>query len=103
MEFFSRKQVKQHNTKEDCWIIIGNEVYDITEFMKTHPGKNAPMVVAGQDATLMFKKIHPVRVHKSINSPTFCDLYMVGYIEEESILRKITTFLYELTSSNNGK
>ena len=28
----------QHNTKEDCWIIIDNNVYDITKYIDSHPG-----------------------------------------------------------------
>ena len=34
---YSREEVKQHNTPEDCWIIIREHVYDVTKFVKEHP------------------------------------------------------------------
>lgn len=30
--------VLQHNTRSDCWIIVNEEVWDMTEFALQHPG-----------------------------------------------------------------
>ena len=49
------EEVVQHNTFEDCWIIIDNAVYDISEWKDRHPG--GPFVArmyAGKDATAEF-------------------------------------------------
>lgn len=35
---FSRLQVSGHNTAEDCWIVIDNGVYDVTQWLDKHPG-----------------------------------------------------------------
>jgi cytochrome b involved in lipid metabolism len=35
---FSLAEVSSHNTTADLWIIINDEVYDVTGFQKTHPG-----------------------------------------------------------------
>lgn len=35
---FSIKQVSRHSTINDLWIVIGDEVFDCTEFAATHPG-----------------------------------------------------------------
>ena len=35
---YSREEVRQHNTVDDCWIIIREQVYDVTELVKSHPG-----------------------------------------------------------------
>ena len=35
---FSLKQVSTHNQPSDFWLIINNNVYDITTFIKKHPG-----------------------------------------------------------------
>ncbi|KAG8959535.1 Cytochrome b2, mitochondrial precursor [Tulasnella sp. 419] len=56
----SYEEVGKHNTQDDVWVIINGEVYDITEFLKIHPGGVAPiMKLAGKDATKVFAPIHP--------------------------------------------
>ena len=30
-------EVSKHNTNEDCWIVIENNVYDVTKFLDSHP------------------------------------------------------------------
>lgn len=29
---------KSHNKEEDCWLVVGGKVYDVTEFLDEHPG-----------------------------------------------------------------
>jgi cytochrome b involved in lipid metabolism len=55
---FSVAEVALHNNKADCWIIIGDSVYDITNFFETHPGGEAPVRFCGRDATAVFSRIH---------------------------------------------
>mmetsp|Transcript_32054 Transcript_32054/g.73506 ORF Transcript_32054/g.73506 Transcript_32054/m.73506 type:complete len:229 (+) Transcript_32054:3-689(+) len=51
--------VAEHSSKDDCWIIIRNEVYDITKFMQFHPGgQSILLTVAGTDATEAFNNNH---------------------------------------------
>ena len=35
---FSREDVFQHRTREDCWIILYGEVYNVTAWLSKHPG-----------------------------------------------------------------
>jgi cytochrome b involved in lipid metabolism len=37
-KMFTVSQVESHSTAQDCWIIIDNKVYDITNFLSEHPG-----------------------------------------------------------------
>ena len=55
---FSVAEVALHNSREDCWISIGDSVYDITNFFGTHPGGEAPVRFCGRDATAVFSRIH---------------------------------------------
>eukprot|EP01080_Neovahlkampfia_damariscottae_P005334 gene5334-9143_t len=63
MKFYSPEEVKQHNTEDDCWIIVRGEVYDVTKFVKFHPGgKGILLNVAGLDATKEFEAFHKLSV-----------------------------------------
>lgn len=53
-------EVGKHNSKTDCWVIIHGEVYNVTDFLKEHPGGSAIILkYAGKDATKAFDPIHP--------------------------------------------
>jgi len=34
----SVEEISKHNTPEDCWIVVEDKVWDITEFAPQHPG-----------------------------------------------------------------
>lgn len=53
-------EVRKHNTKDDCWVIIHGKAYDVTDFLQEHPGGSGIIVkYAGKDATKAFDPIHP--------------------------------------------
>lgn len=39
----SVQQIAQHNTPEDCWIVVDNQVWDVTDFLDEHPGGSTSM------------------------------------------------------------
>ncbi|CAK9095082.1 Nitrate reductase [NADH] (NR) [Durusdinium trenchii] len=47
--YFTMAEVAGHNQKDDGWIVVGGCVYNITEFVKTHPGWS----IAGQTSTIL--------------------------------------------------
>ena len=34
----SAKQVLKHKSPDDCWIVVNNQVWDVTDFLDEHPG-----------------------------------------------------------------
>jgi nitrate reductase (NAD(P)H) len=58
-KLISRAQLATHNTEHDCWVAINGEVYDLTAYLKDHPGGTAPiMMYAGKDASEIWSHIH---------------------------------------------
>ena len=59
MKRFSRQEVLKHNKLNDCWIIIDNGVYDLTDFINKHPGGSEILESrAGEDASTYFVTKH---------------------------------------------
>jgi fatty acid desaturase 2 (delta-6 desaturase) len=53
-------EVRQHDKKNDKWIVIDGAVYDISNFARKHPGGERIIGhYAGQDATEAFREFHP--------------------------------------------
>ncbi|PZC82215.1 hypothetical protein B5X24_HaOG211023 [Helicoverpa armigera] len=51
-------EVKRHNTRKSVWMVIRNDVYDVTSYIDEHPGGEDPLLeAAGQDATIAFEDI----------------------------------------------
>lgn len=57
---YTCEEVKQHCTKNDCWVIISGEVYDLSKWIQFHPGGELPIrYMAGHDCSDVFKAFHP--------------------------------------------
>ncbi|XP_018574981.1 cytochrome b5-like [Anoplophora glabripennis] len=53
---FSLEEVSWHDTLGDCWIIIYDRIYDVTDFLQEHPGgADILLDYAGRDATVAFR------------------------------------------------
>ena len=53
----SLAEVENHDTEDDCWIVIDNMVLDVTKFLDDFPGSKQGRYIsgfAGRDATVFF-------------------------------------------------
>lgn len=76
MTSFTRAEVATHNTEADCWLIIDHQVYDVTKFIKFHPGGRGPVLrAAGQDVTEDFHLLHSPAVLRKYQR------FVVGTVE----------------------
>ncbi|CAH2090104.1 unnamed protein product [Euphydryas editha] len=54
----SLEEVKKHRRKSSVWIIIHNDIYDVSKFLEEHPGgEDALMDYAGKDGTQGFEDV----------------------------------------------
>lgn len=59
-KYITTAELRQHNTPSDLWISIQGKVYDVTGWLKDHPGGDLPLLnLAGQDVTDAFVAYHP--------------------------------------------
>jgi len=59
MKRYTLDDVKSHNTRDDCWVVIYGLVIDLTGFIDTHPGGDQVILrVAGTNATHEFSLYH---------------------------------------------
>jgi len=76
---YSFKDVESHKDKKSCWIVINDQVYDVTKFLEEHPGGEEVLLEqAGKDATENFED-----VGHSTDARTMMKDYLVGEIIDE--------------------
>ncbi|CAK9190309.1 unnamed protein product [Sphagnum jensenii] len=80
LQSYSLKDVKKHDTPEDCWLIIWGKVYDVTSWVPKHPGGSLIHVKAGQDCTQLFESYHPLYVRKMLGK------YCIGEVVQNSVV-----------------
>merc|ERR1712217_832879 len=74
-------EVAKHSTEADCWVIMGDLVYNLgKDFLDEHPGgPDVITALAGKDATTDFEDI----AH-SDSARTWANKYIIGYREGAS-------------------
>jgi len=55
----TRAEVAAKNSASNCWTIVGNKVYDLTQWISRHPGGSGSISsLCGIDGTSRFKSQH---------------------------------------------
>ncbi|KAL3636192.1 Cytochrome b5 isoform A [Castilleja foliolosa] len=55
-KLYSMEEAAQHNTNDDCWVVIDGKVYDVSSYLDEHPGGDDVLLSsAGTDATEGFE------------------------------------------------
>jgi len=78
-------EVAKHNTRGNCWMIINNKVYDLSDYVG-HPGGNTYIPYCGKEATVGYN----TEGGKGSSHSSYADLllsnYLVGALGQEIIL-----------------
>lgn len=60
MTVWSYDEVAKHSSRDDCYVVLYDKVYDVTDFLPDHPGGTQIILkYAGKDATSVFDPVHP--------------------------------------------
>jgi len=77
-------EIIKHNNSLDCWLIINNKVYNVTNFLFVHPGGASTMIpYCGKDATVAFntKDLSNPKPH-SQNAQQLLSSYYIGNLNQ---------------------
>jgi cytochrome b involved in lipid metabolism len=59
LQKYTLKQVKEHNTVYDGWIVLRGKVYNVSPYLAYHPGGEAIIKrVLGTDVTAVYDRYH---------------------------------------------
>ncbi len=47
-------EITKHDSKDDCWLLIENKVYNVTDYVNSHPGGQAIVQGCGKDSTELY-------------------------------------------------
>jgi nitrate reductase (NAD(P)H) len=61
-KLISAEEVAKHQSAEDCWLVMDETVYDVSPYMKDHPGGGDALLAAihvpPMQLSTLFKSIH---------------------------------------------
>lgn len=96
------QEVLKHNSVSDCWMIINNKVYILTDFLNVHSGGASAMVLyCGKDGTNAFdtKDRVPAKSHQQGDSDILQN-YFIGDLNQ-SVFQNIIQNVSSATKTVN--
>ncbi|XP_034443455.1 fatty acid 2-hydroxylase [Hippoglossus hippoglossus] len=76
---FTEREVSRHRTKDSCWVLLGTRVYDVTAFLRMHPGGEALLLRrSGHDVSREMEG--PPHRH-SENARRWMEQYYIGELD----------------------
>jgi len=76
---YSLELVAEHATAEDCWSIVGDSVYDLTDWIAAHPGGAQRIIsMCGNDSTSDYENQHAGQR----SATATLDRYVIGTLGE---------------------
>lgn len=94
----SAEVIGQHATSSDCWLLIDNGVYDVTSYLRLHPGGRAIIIpYCGKDATAAFTTKAGQGSHSSFAQSQLA-AYAIGTLGTTITVENIQTTQQEINT-----
>ncbi|KAL0327117.1 UNVERIFIED_CONTAM: cytochrome isoform A [Sesamum angustifolium] len=76
-KIYTMEEASEHNTKDDCWVVVDGKVYDVSSYLDEHPGGDDVLLRAtGKDATDEFEDGH------SKTARELMEQYCIGELDQ---------------------
>ncbi|XP_031639588.1 cytochrome b5 [Contarinia nasturtii] len=99
---YSLAEIAKHNSNQTTWIVIHNNIYDVTKFLNEHPGGEEVLLEqAGKDASESFED-----VGHSTDAREMMKRYKVGEViesERTAVQEKTPQYWNNETSSTEDE
>ena len=77
--YYKAAAVASHKTAADCWVVINDYVYDVTDWITRHPGGQAVIKAAcGKDASIVFAR---ERDHQRADNQKMLATFRIGMFD----------------------
>ncbi|XP_031731514.1 LOW QUALITY PROTEIN: fatty acid 2-hydroxylase [Anarrhichthys ocellatus] len=80
--FFTEREVARHRTKDSCWVLLGTRVYDVTSFLRMHPGGEA--LILGRSGKDVIREMEGPPHRHSENARLWMEQYYIGELDRDS-------------------
>lgn len=98
---YTADQVSQHGNSNDCWMIINQNVYDLTDYLSQHDRELDIRSWCGKNATVDYADKAGKGQSHSSRADTLLSKYFIGNLEAEKQIQNTTTQVNSKTVSNN--
>jgi cytochrome b involved in lipid metabolism len=89
------QEVAKHNSARDCWMIVNNQIYDLTPLVYSHSGGSSTIIPdCGKDGSTGFNSKYGQGTHSS-NANSILDSFYIGGLNQSIE----TTWLQNKTSA----
>uniref|UniRef100_A0A3Q1EYQ8 Fatty acid 2-hydroxylase n=1 Tax=Acanthochromis polyacanthus TaxID=80966 RepID=A0A3Q1EYQ8_9TELE len=80
--FFTKREVARHSTPDSCWVLLGTRVYDVTAFLRMHPGGEA--LIRSRSGKDVSREMEGPPHRHSENARRWMEQYYIGELDRDS-------------------
>jgi uncharacterized protein with NAD-binding domain and iron-sulfur cluster len=99
---YSIKEISKHNTKNDLWTYYKNNVYNLTDYVKKHPGGNIILRAGGKNLEEVWEKNGVSWHNKNVKVLEYLNKYKIGIIKDNKKIKSINKFASKDSSNPFG-